>query len=178
MSTSANVTDYVVQSIDGKSKHTNSQHCMCKNTISDWLKTFTPSENYLVQLCHDDENGVANYSKRVNLKAYLERKYRFTIWREEDGDVDDSHYCMEHGHQDLKENCVYCLKEKLAEAEAYIKQMDSEHFKSDLKSGVCPFAVCLASWKTFRASSMFLCLVTSDAIRKRVSWSSKFQAHE
>lgn len=137
--TSANVTYYEVNSIDGKTKHKNSQHCMCKNTINDWLKTFTPAENYLVQMIHPDENEVERCSKRVNLKKYLEGKYRFTLWREEDGDREDEQYCAEHGHQDLKENCVYCLKRKLEEAEAYIKQMDAEHFKSDLKSGVCPF---------------------------------------
>jgi len=110
MSTSADVTYYRVYK-DNKLVKEHSQHCLCKNTIKDHLLTYTPPEDYTLQLLFVDEYEADHYSKKVCLKDYLDGKYKHTLWREDDGDaVDDSKYCGIHEYKHLKGDCPECLK--------------------------------------------------------------------
>ena len=126
MTTSANVTYYEIRDIQGRFVEDNSQHAYCKNTIKDWLEKFQPAEKFVLQMNHPDEDEGNNYSKSVNLKDYLDGKYRHTMWREEDGNVDDGYYCAEHNYTHLKKECVECLQRDLQIAKAEIKRLNQE----------------------------------------------------
>lgn len=136
--TSANVTYYMVYHKDNlhKAVGNHSQHCMCKWTITDTLKEqYNPPEDYMVQLNHPDEEEDDQYSKAVNLKDYLDGKYKHTIWKEEDGELDDSHYCEEHYHEYLKKDCVLCMGKKYSAAIKELRRINQElrdYIDSDL----------------------------------------------
>ena len=139
MSTSANVTHYWVKNKFGVGVAEYSQHAYCKNSITDNLKKHQPPEDFMLQARHPDENECDNYSKEVNLKDYLDGKYKHTFWREEDGNLMDIQYCAEHHYQSLKEDCVESLKRNLEKSKTEVKGANLAQFKQDLKESVCPF---------------------------------------
>ena len=123
--TSANVTYYVVTDIYGKCE-LHSQHCLCKNTIKDELQKYQPANKFTLQLNHPDEDECDSYSKVMNLQDYLDGKYRHTAWKEEDGNIDDSHYCAKHDYEHLKKDCPDCIKERYEIAKSEIKRLNEE----------------------------------------------------
>lgn len=124
--TSANVTYYTVTNIANGCVYTHSQHCMCKNIIKDELQKYQPANKFTLQLNHPDEEEGDNYSKVMNLQDYLDGKYKHTAWKEEDGNIDDSHYCAKHDYDYLKDECVDCMKEFYIVAKNEIKRLNEE----------------------------------------------------
>jgi hypothetical protein len=80
MSTSANVTKYFVCNKLGGLVGEHSQHAYCKNTIKEKLNQYQPAEDYTIKANHPDENECDNWSRQVNLKEYLEGKFKHTFW--------------------------------------------------------------------------------------------------
>lgn len=116
-----------------------SQHAYCKNIITENLKKHQPLEDFTIQANHPDENETDNYSKVVNLKDYLDGRYKHTFWKEEDGKAMDIQYCAEHHYQSLKEDCVECLKKSLEKSKTEVKGANLAQFKEDLTYCICPF---------------------------------------
>ena len=137
--TSANMTYYRIFDLSGKLIFTHSQHHYCKNTIKAELQKYVPAENYMIQCNTPDEDECDNYSKKVNLKDYLDGKYKRTLWDEQNEDKTDADYCDKHGYKHLKENCVECLQERLNDiinnaTEINLKDSSECPFRSDLGS--------------------------------------------
>jgi hypothetical protein len=126
--TSANITYYEIYHKDNLLEvvANHSQHCYCKNSIKDKLNEYVPPEDYFIQLNHPDEEENDHCSKLMNLKDYLDGKYRHTAWREEDGNLDDSHYCEEHDYEYLKKDCVMCLREKYIQSINELRRINQE----------------------------------------------------
>ena len=78
--TSANVTRYFVYNKLSGLVGEHSQHAYCKNTITTKLKQHQPAEDFTMRACHPDENETEHWSRRVNLKEYLEGKFKHTFW--------------------------------------------------------------------------------------------------
>jgi len=131
--TSANVTYYKIYDLDNVCVGKHSQHCLCKSTVKEELQKYQPANKYKLQINHPDENEADHYSKMMNLQDYLDGKYKHTAWQEEDGNIDDSHYCAEHHYQYLKEKCPECAVYKIKTAKDLIIKyggIDGPHHKA------------------------------------------------
>lgn len=70
--TSANVTEYRIEDLTGKTVGSHSQHCYCKTHWGDLLK-FTPAENFTITPHGLDEEEEEWESEPMNLKTFIER---------------------------------------------------------------------------------------------------------
>jgi hypothetical protein len=70
--TSANVTEYRIEDLAGKTVGSHSQHCYCKTHWGDLLK-FTPAENFIITPHGLDEEEEEWESEPINLKTFIER---------------------------------------------------------------------------------------------------------
>jgi len=82
--TSANVTYYIVKDKDGNKIAEYSQNCLCKNTITEKLKSHTPYKDFTLELCWPDEHEAPHYTQEMSLDDYLGGVK--LIWLDEYGD--------------------------------------------------------------------------------------------
>ncbi len=82
--TSANVTNYTIRDLAGKTVGKHSQHAYCKTYWGDLLK-FYPFENFTIQAWGLDEEEEIWEEEPISLKDYIDKKRfgpyaRFTSW--------------------------------------------------------------------------------------------------
>ena len=71
MSTSANVTHYIVKDKEGNQIAKYRQNCLCKDTVTEKLKSHIPAEDFTITLLWPDEYEAPHYSKEMSLADYL-----------------------------------------------------------------------------------------------------------
>ena len=71
--TSANVTEYRIDNLQGMKVGQHSQHALCKTHWGDLL-TFIPPESYTITAYGLDEEGEDWENDPVNLSVFLDRK--------------------------------------------------------------------------------------------------------